>query len=438
MKHSFACLGRSAESSLSTYFKMVQGSLRRKSVLAVIVTTIAFVNVRSALTQSDPNLAMNDPDQQAWLLFIEINANAATAGNNNSLFETWANDGDTFQPNPTWPTTPSNNKQGVRVLEMVFLSQQGQRLRPQVVPGGGGLISEETRRNRADFDFIVQNNLYKVTGLKSAFAAGKTISFPVDSIEVKANWVDVTKLKEFNGFQGTPAEAAKIYHVNSAGGKSYALVSFHIISKLVPNWTWATFEHKDNPGRCDVIGCVDSFGTKDAFVAPLSAVESGKHYPDCVKSPALSVLLAKARIDPAYMNYCLKASQSDFNDPSGLAIRVGNSVTEQTFVNQASCITCHGRSAFDATGHPTSFAGFDLISPTLGVSPQNTGNAPVGPILSSWYWQAGGPPSFPSLQREQDIKRIALPSDFVWSIPFCAIDDTAKPPETKSRFCANK
>src|SRR5208337_5691333 len=103
-----------------------------------------------------------------------------------------------------------------------------------------------------------------------------------------------------------------------------------------------------------------------------------------------------------------------------------------------SCMTCHGRSAFDATGHPTSFAGFDLNSPSLGVIPQNTGNAPVGPILSTWYWQASavsGPPFYPSLQREQDINRIALPSDFVWSIPFCAIDDTAKPPETKSRFC---
>jgi hypothetical protein len=37
-----------------------------------------------------------------------------------------------------------------------------------------------------------------------------------------------------------------------------------------------------------------------------------------------------------------------------------------------------------------------------------------------------------------DIQPIALAADFVWSIPFCAIDDTANPPETTSRFCANK
>jgi hypothetical protein len=71
----------------------------------------------------------------------------------------------------------------------------------------------------------------------------------------RPHWVEIDQLQSFNGFAGTPAEAAKLYHVNSAGGKQYALVSMHVISKMVPNWTWATFEHKDNPGRCDVIGC---------------------------------------------------------------------------------------------------------------------------------------------------------------------------------------
>jgi hypothetical protein len=206
----------------------------------------------------------------------------------------------------------------------------------------------------------------------------------------------------------------------------------------VPNWTWATFEHRDNPGRCDILGCVDSFGAQTAFVAPLSTVESQTHYPDCVKSPALSALLAKANLDPAFANYCLKGSQTDFTDPSGLAVRVGNSVTESGFVAQASCMSCHGRAGFDATGHATAFAGFDVQTPNLPVGPSNTGNAPVGPINSSWYWVAGGPPSFPSLAREADLTRIGLPADFVWSIPFCAIDDTAKPPQTKSHYCSHK
>ena len=161
---------------------------------------------------------------------------------------------------------------GPRALSLAF-QRAHPRFTPEVLPGGAALVGEETRRNKPDFDFIVQNNLFKVSGLRTAFDAGKPIAFPVNSIEVKANWVEVGRLKEFNGFSGTPIEAAAAYHVNSTGGKQYALVSFHIISRLVPNWTWATFEHEDNPGRCDVIGCKDSFGAVDAYVAPLSPVE---------------------------------------------------------------------------------------------------------------------------------------------------------------------
>ena len=164
----------------------------------------------------------------------------------------------------------------------------------------------------------------------------------------------------------------------------------------MPNWTWATFEHKDNPGRCDVIGCSDHFGAAVPYAAPLSPIELKTHYPDCAKSSELVALFLKAKIDPAFVNYCLKGAQPDFTDTTGLAIRLGNSVTEQGFVSQASCMTCHGRAAFDATGHATSFAGFDPISNNIPLGPQNTGNGTVGPINSAWYWVAGGPPSFPS------------------------------------------
>ncbi len=128
-----------------------------------------------------------------------------------------------------------------------------------------------------------------------------------------------------------------------------------------------------------MIGCRDKFGAQTAYVAPLSPVESKTHYPDCAKTAALTALLAKAGLDPAFSNYCLKGSQADFTDPTGLAVRVGNSVTEQGFVNQASCMSCHARAAFDSTGHATSFAGFDAVSPNL---PRETTNAPIGAVDS--------------------------------------------------------
>ena len=35
---------------------------------------------------------------------MTVNANVPSAGHNNALFETWASDGDTFQPKPVWPS----------------------------------------------------------------------------------------------------------------------------------------------------------------------------------------------------------------------------------------------------------------------------------------------------------------------------------------------
>jgi hypothetical protein len=189
----------------------------RNSILAVAAIVATFVGVGAGFAQNDPNPAMNAPDLQAWRLFMTVNAKAA--GANNALFETWARDDDTFRPQPVWPTTSPPVQPGPRALSLV-----AQRAHPgmtvQVVPGGANLVGEETRRNRADFDFIVQNSLFKVSGLQAAFKSAKPIAFPIDSMEVKANWVEVGRLKEFNQFGGTPAEAAKLYHVNSVSGKA--------------------------------------------------------------------------------------------------------------------------------------------------------------------------------------------------------------------------
>lgn len=404
----------------------------KRQWIAVAAVLGAFTLADVVAAQVDPNPAMNNPDKQAWDLFLMVNAKASgPAGANNALFETWASDGDTFQPKPAWPTSPSPVRAAPRALSLIL---QEAHAGVKIVPGNGK-VAEETRRNRADFDFIVNNNLHKVSGLRAAFAAGKPLVFPVDSVEVKANWVELGELNKFNGFSGSPADAAKLYHVNSVAGKTYALVAFHIISKLVPNWTWGTFEHKDNLGRCDVMGCVDTFGAQQPRVAPKSLTESKTRYGDCPKSPALTALFARANIDPAFANYCLKGSQVDFSDATGLTVRLGNSVTEEGFVAQASCMSCHGRAAFDQTGRPTTFAGFDPFSISM---PRATGNAPLGPPESRWYWAPGDPPFAPALADAPNLQRVAMAADFVWSIPFCAIDDTATPPETKSRFCAGK
>jgi hypothetical protein len=358
---------------------------------------------------------MNNPDKNAWQLFIQVNSRA---GGTNAVFETFASDSDTFQPTPQFPTGPTVVALHSPILETMArdAALADGALLPAIPPDPNATGGEETRRNRAAFDFIVNNNLYKVTGLQAAF--GKTLTFPIDAVEVKANWIAVQNIPQFTKNQVTVAQVPQFYHVNTdKDGKQWALVSMHVISKQVPNWTWATFENRFNPARCDILGCRDSFGAQTPVVAPSPTRSRG--YPDCTKTQALSAMLAAADIEPAYVNYCLKGSQTDFVDNSGLDVRLGNSVTEDGFVATSSCITCHGRANFDKNGHPNSTAGFINVS-------TNPPIAPLGTLLPTWYFTfTGQPPIFEGMAR---LTRIATSADFVWSIPLCAIDDTKRPP----------
>jgi hypothetical protein len=368
-----------------------------------------------ALSQVDPDPALNAPDKLAWELFIQVNSRA---GGSNSAFEAFASDTDTFKPDPQYPPGPTPPSFRTPILERIAAESALKNgvLLPAIPPNPVRFRGEETRRNRAAFDFIKNNNLYKVSALKAAF--GKQLSFPIDAIEIKANWIQVDEIPAFTKNKVTVAQVPQLYHVNTASdGKQYALVSMHVISKQVPNWTWATFEHRFNPSRCDVIGCRDSFGAQTPVVPP--AGTPGQGYPDCTKTPALSALLAQANIEPVYVNYCLKGSQADFVDNTGLDNRLGNSVTEDGFVASSSCMTCHGRAAFGSNGQATSDGGFinTSVQPPIG---------PLGPLLPTWYWQFTGQP--PIFEGMSGLTRVGTSADFVWSIPICAIDDAQNPP----------
>ncbi|WP_271501883.1 hypothetical protein [Bradyrhizobium sp. CCBAU 11357] len=92
--------------------------------------------------------------------------------------------------------TPFASPKVLNVLALVALAPRQPGLQPHVVPGAtDDEPSEETRRNRATFDFIPCNKLQTKAGLRVAFASGQPISFPIESMEVKANWVPVGKSK---------------------------------------------------------------------------------------------------------------------------------------------------------------------------------------------------------------------------------------------------
>jgi hypothetical protein len=346
----------------------------------------------------DPNPAMSRPDQVAWELFAQV---ARPAANGTVVFETWASDVDTFVEKPRWPNA-------ARKVLINRVQPVGSKLQGAIAPAGhcavghvALCIGKESLRNRPAFDFIVANGLTTQSGLAAFF--GKTMDFPIDTIEVKAEWLPVSELKAWNGVGAE--EAASIYYVNTTmiGDETVpvALVALHITTKLVPNWTWATFEHWKNPGRCDDEGCRDTFGAAKPVVAANRKPERG--YDTCAPSEALRRLFAEAGVGDVWLNYCLKGTQTDFITPIGEPTRLGNSVAETINAGvphgHSSCMTCHAEAAFDTKGRPAK------ADPNIG--------AP----RPKWFIGSG--------TRDQPQFRQA---DFVWAVPFCAKPDDAISP----------
>jgi hypothetical protein len=361
-----------------------------------------------------PNPAMSAPDQVGWELFL---AAAAPTQGGGTTFEGWASDAQTFSLNPVWPSERLAI-QPRRARPTQLLGRGPAHALAAAVPAGGGTAAagtpkgaapepglqpntlhdvalEEVRRNRPAFDYIVQNGLNKRSGLKAAF--GKTIDFPAEAVEVKTNWLTVEQVKQYYPARVTGDIGANFFVVQNKEGVAYALVAMHVISKQVPNWTWATFEHNANPGRCDIIGCYDSFGAQQAQVPPAATPEGD--YGPCPKTAALQNMWGDT--PAALANYCLKGSQTDFIDPTGLAVRLGNSVTEGGFVESSSCMTCHATAGWNKDGIGT-FSG-----------------APIGPVPWQTFWTTANPPPV----QNGPNSRIFTQADFVWAIPFCAYDD---------------
>ena len=363
-----------------------------------------------AAVAAEGNLATSDPDRLSWQLFVELTAPAPDHGDKvvfekvvfeKVMFETWASNEDTFAVEPKFPATPSPKVLHYPALSGHTPSEQGPWQRS--APGG-----EEVRRNRATFDYLTapQNRFHTRAGLARAFAEKREIRLPVDSIEVKANWIIADAV-----------ERARYYVSVASDGKEYALVALHITTKLIPNWTWATFEHADNAGRCDVMGCRDTFGARLPLVAPNARPNA--RYPACEKTQALAAMMAQAKSAAVFANYCLKGSQIDFITATGRPTLLGNSVTEFGFIDTASCISCHARASVNAQG--ASAQGFGFLEPpdrTLSSCPPSGRCSPNGTPDPAWFWDNLD-------SSEPDLK--ALQTDFLFSLTLHAIGPPTSP-----------
>ncbi len=250
----------------------------------------------------------------------------------------------------------------------------------------------------------------------------------------------------------------------------YYLVAMTNANKVLPSWHWYAIEHVANRGRCDYIGCNDSFGylapgkTVDGvtfgrnYVPPnelgdpanaTDADPSNDHVPglpsgygetylpaqtgEAISAPLQALLqgygIATAAVDadpkvldpsdPAWANYRMKGSQTAFTTRDGVDNLMGASVTEGGFVNSASCMTCHSTATSDAFGNPGmasvgSVSRMNLLGFTEGVT---------GSPQEAWFFNLGS------------VIYDAMPVDYVWGIinANCTKDATDPAQKAKGR-----
>jgi len=160
----------------------------------------------------------------------------------------------------------------------------------------------------------------------------------------------------------------------------------HVASRQNPNWVWGTFEHEMNPGRCDYIGCFDTFGAQVPAVQP-NRTAFNTQYGACAKTPQLAAMMTKANLSKVWEHYCMKSTQVDFTAADGTPYALGNSVIEGIVGNgtvaASSCISCHSYASFGANGAPTAAATAILPFNPTGQTIQNVLN---GSKTFSFNW----------------------------------------------------
>jgi hypothetical protein len=200
------------------------------------------------------------------------------------------------------------------------------------------VICEEVRLNGAAEDYVAGNDLWNRPGQALKAKNGTPIQFPAPAIEVKADWIDLASIG-----QTCTSLPANSIHIEKIDGNCFALAGIHLISKLLNQWIWATFEPQNsttNPFRCKVLGCIDTFGSIPAMTVG----------PPTKESPRLAALMMAANLAPEWNNYRLDGVQTSFYRPGLL----GNSIIEGENVgmplSQSSCISCHAVSSIESNG----------------------------------------------------------------------------------------
>ncbi len=348
----------------------------------------------------DPRQAADHSDEYAWRLFVASNWPADLAGhvaNTKTAFgtegpvvwEAWKNAADVYlddgvDPGP-WGTTPVSAVARESRFETFSLKDLpivrhivGGKMVPLTDPSASARRLTEIRMNRPAFEYIRTNELYNLDGQMRLLASGRKVNFPTSATEIKAKWRPIRD-----------DERAR-YHtvtVRLADGaqRLYGLTALHIVSKALPQWFWATFEHVDNPTLPNADGW--QLPSRDRFACAGEPDE-------CNQAPRGIGLEGTV-----WQNYRLRGTLTRFVDDSSRPLLLANSELEAGMQQTSSCITCHARSSLAVVG------GAPLRLPIFEASAGLERRGYVGLPRAEWFED-------PSGGRRQLFEQL----DFVWSL----------------------
>lgn len=393
--------------------------MKRHLLVATALAVFSFLNSspvtagkKASATGCDiPTAVASTQEETAWQIFVAMNCKTSAGA---LTWETWATQAclnhpsdckgfGRFHQSLLRNGSGSNDPKRTAGCSAMTTASDGSALKPFVPTNlsTNPVFCEEVTVNQPEMTYARKKGLLSTDGQTTyLFSKNGTIDFPTNAIEVKVDWVPASS------FTNATFDCAKPngqVYLEEIEGVCYAMASVHISSKLYPNWLWATFEPQyaiTNPNRCNPAlynACYDPWGSN-----PASSDGSNTN-----TTPALQALFASAgaALDPAFQNYRLTGTQTEFSQPTTSKGVLGNSFTEfnaQVNPQEASCITCHAYAQRNAsgttprgsappgdanTGTPSTLTGYKSLDFSwflgLGVPTQACQDINAGPILSN-------------------------------------------------------
>ena len=307
-----------------------------------------------------PHKAMNDPYQTAWDILLTMAWPASQAGrgladpsvqpgpNQVAVMSTWKNSTEVYLPNGATPSAwDANSPESQAGIDEILTQEKPLQFNAGQASSAGGVSADlrdthgnpiyyQVRMNRAAFDAVVGYNLYNTEGLLAFYNAnipnGTDLSAPKDAIEIKMAWKILYPEDDFSRYYTRQAQIA-------VKGKpmlkaTMGLVGMHVMSKIVPNWFFTTFEQVDN---------IKTTNITKLGVSPIKP--SAKL---ATTNNRMHALFALTNSPWQYYN-CMGVEVDGFNDKTGAPSHLGNSQIETEIMPTASCIACHAYAGIGAS-----------------------------------------------------------------------------------------